>query len=40
MHGFFFAMGGFVSADDHPIVYEEQLGPKYLVAIRSITVKI
>ncbi|KAJ7366318.1 hypothetical protein DFH08DRAFT_1003089 [Mycena albidolilacea] len=38
-HGFFFAMGGFVSADDHPIVYEEQLGPEYLAAIRSIRVK-
>ncbi|KAJ7366341.1 hypothetical protein DFH08DRAFT_948373 [Mycena albidolilacea] len=38
-HGFFFAMGGFVSASGHrPIVHEEQLRarPEYLTAIRSI----
>ncbi|KAJ7366343.1 hypothetical protein DFH08DRAFT_1071871 [Mycena albidolilacea] len=38
-HGFFFAMGGFVSASGrHPIVTEEQLRlrPEYLAAIRSI----
>ncbi|KAJ7863512.1 hypothetical protein B0H14DRAFT_2348923 [Mycena olivaceomarginata] len=38
-HGFFFAMGGFVSASGHrPIVYEEQLctRPEYLTAIRGI----
>ncbi|KAJ7838804.1 hypothetical protein B0H14DRAFT_2588417 [Mycena olivaceomarginata] len=41
-HGFFFAMGGFVSADGHhPIVTEEQLRlrPEYLVAIRGIRVE-
>ncbi|KAJ7838798.1 hypothetical protein B0H14DRAFT_3699778 [Mycena olivaceomarginata] len=37
--GFFFAMGGFVSADDHPIATEKQLGPKYLAAIRNIRVE-
>ncbi|KAJ7838786.1 hypothetical protein B0H14DRAFT_3699764 [Mycena olivaceomarginata] len=38
-HGFFFAMGGFVSASGHrPIVHEEQLcaRPEYLTAIRDI----
>ncbi|KAJ7319261.1 hypothetical protein DFH08DRAFT_754190 [Mycena albidolilacea] len=38
-HGFFFAMGGFVSADGHhPVATEEQLRlrPDYLAAIRSI----
>ncbi|KAJ7800105.1 hypothetical protein B0H14DRAFT_2616467 [Mycena olivaceomarginata] len=38
-HGFFFAMGGFVSAHGHhPIVTEEQLRlhPEYLAAIQSI----
>ncbi|KAJ7366321.1 hypothetical protein DFH08DRAFT_763491 [Mycena albidolilacea] len=40
-HGFFFAMGGFVSAGHHPIVTEEQLRlhPEYLAAIRSTRVK-
>ncbi|KAJ7863527.1 hypothetical protein B0H14DRAFT_3862872 [Mycena olivaceomarginata] len=41
-HGFFFAMGGFVSADDHhPIVTEAQLRlyPEYLPAIQSIRVE-
>ncbi|KAJ7366323.1 hypothetical protein DFH08DRAFT_929247 [Mycena albidolilacea] len=41
-HGFFFAMGGFVSADGHhPIVTEEQLRlcPEYVPAIRSIRVE-
>ncbi|KAJ7863522.1 hypothetical protein B0H14DRAFT_3607924 [Mycena olivaceomarginata] len=33
------AMGGFVSADDHPIATEKQLGPKYLAAIRNIRVE-
>ncbi|KAF8194263.1 hypothetical protein K438DRAFT_1719594 [Mycena galopus ATCC 62051] len=38
-HGFFFAMGGFASADGHhPIVTQEQLDehPEYLTTIRSI----
>ncbi|KAJ7800100.1 hypothetical protein B0H14DRAFT_2220783, partial [Mycena olivaceomarginata] len=41
-HSFFFAMGGFVSADGrHPIVTEEQLRlrPEYLAAIQSIRVE-
>jgi hypothetical protein len=40
MHGFCFAMGGFVSAGHHPIATEEQLDlhPEYLAAIRSTRV--
>ncbi|KAJ7863523.1 hypothetical protein B0H14DRAFT_2574902 [Mycena olivaceomarginata] len=40
-HGFFFAMGGFVSSDGHhPIATEEQLDlhPEYLAAIQSTRV--
>ncbi|KAJ6584479.1 hypothetical protein B0H19DRAFT_980099 [Mycena capillaripes] len=39
-HGFFFAMGGFVShSGRHPIVTRKQLRPEYLAAIQSISVE-